>query len=164
MIADFDARCVQGDDRLWRFQSHLLNPFIVGGDLPASIAIWPRGLRPNRTRGILIWVSTKRGGCDLPQSRVERRLRVDPRSSMAARRTAGIGASSSLLPIPAKVGSPNGQRTLGFGGENWSSCPTPVVRRLAPASHAPRALLNLAPLTRSARTYLSASARILDDS
>jgi hypothetical protein len=44
MIADFDARCVQGDDRLWRFQSHLLNPFIVGGDLPASIAIWPQGL------------------------------------------------------------------------------------------------------------------------
>ena len=44
MIADFDAQCVRGDDERWRFRSHVLRPFIVGGDLPASIAIRPQGL------------------------------------------------------------------------------------------------------------------------
>ena len=44
MIADFEAHCVRGDDRRWRFQSHLLRPFIVGSDLPASIMINPRTL------------------------------------------------------------------------------------------------------------------------
>ena len=44
MIADFEAECVLGDDRSWRFRSHVLRPFIVGGDLPASIAIRPKTL------------------------------------------------------------------------------------------------------------------------
>ena len=44
MIADFEAHCVRGEDRQWRFQSHLLRPFIVGSDLPASIMINPRTL------------------------------------------------------------------------------------------------------------------------
>jgi len=44
MIADFAARCVLGDDRRWRFQSHVLRPFIIGSDLPASIVINPRTL------------------------------------------------------------------------------------------------------------------------
>jgi hypothetical protein len=44
MIADFEARCVLGDDRKWRFQSHVLRPFIVGNDLPASIMIKPQTL------------------------------------------------------------------------------------------------------------------------
>jgi hypothetical protein len=44
MIADFEARCVLGDDRQWRFQSHVLLPFIVGSDLPASISIRPQAL------------------------------------------------------------------------------------------------------------------------
>ena len=44
MIADFEARCVRGDDRQWRFQSHVLRPFIVGNDLPASIMIRPQTL------------------------------------------------------------------------------------------------------------------------
>jgi hypothetical protein len=44
MIADCDARCVRGDDRRWRFQSHVLRPLIVGNDMPASIAIHPRSL------------------------------------------------------------------------------------------------------------------------
>ena len=44
MIADFEARCVLGDDRKWRFQSHLLRPFIVGNDMPASIMIRPQTL------------------------------------------------------------------------------------------------------------------------
>lgn len=44
MIADFDARCVLGDDGSWRFQSHELHPFIVGSDMPASILIKPQTL------------------------------------------------------------------------------------------------------------------------
>jgi hypothetical protein len=44
MIADFEARCVLGDDRQWRFQSHVLLPFIIGSDLPASITIRPQAL------------------------------------------------------------------------------------------------------------------------
>lgn len=44
MIADFEAQCVLGDDRLWRFQSHVLRPFIVGSDFPASIMINPQTL------------------------------------------------------------------------------------------------------------------------
>jgi hypothetical protein len=44
MIADFEARCMLEDDRLWRFQSHVLRPFIVGNDLPASISIRPQVL------------------------------------------------------------------------------------------------------------------------
>jgi hypothetical protein len=39
MIADFAAHCVLGDDQAWRFQSHVLRPFIVGTDMPASIMI-----------------------------------------------------------------------------------------------------------------------------
>ena len=44
MIADFEADCVLGDGLVWRFQSHVLRPFIVSGDLPASIAIRPQTL------------------------------------------------------------------------------------------------------------------------
>ena len=44
MVADFEAQCVLGDDRLWRFQSHVLRPIFVGSDLPASISIDPRRL------------------------------------------------------------------------------------------------------------------------
>jgi hypothetical protein len=44
MIADFEARCVLGSDRRWRFQSHVLRPFVVGNDMPASIAIRPQSL------------------------------------------------------------------------------------------------------------------------
>jgi hypothetical protein len=44
MIADFLAQCVLGNNRFWRFRSHVLHPFIVSGDLPASIAIRPQTL------------------------------------------------------------------------------------------------------------------------
>ena len=44
MIADFEARCVHGNDRRWRFQSHVMRPFIVGSDMPASITIKPQAL------------------------------------------------------------------------------------------------------------------------
>jgi hypothetical protein len=41
MISDFEAHCVLGDDRLWRFQSHVIRPIFVGSDRPASISIDP---------------------------------------------------------------------------------------------------------------------------
>jgi SnoaL-like domain len=44
MLADFEARCVLGDDRLWRFQSHVLRPIFVGSDLPVSLSTDPRRL------------------------------------------------------------------------------------------------------------------------
>lgn len=44
MIADFEVCCVLGDDRRWRFQSHLLRPFIISNDMPASIMINPRNI------------------------------------------------------------------------------------------------------------------------
>ena len=44
MIADFETRCVLGEDNRWRFQSHVLRPFIIGSDMPASITINPRSL------------------------------------------------------------------------------------------------------------------------
>ena len=44
MISDFEAQCALADDRLWRFQSHLLRPIFVGSDLPASISIDPQRL------------------------------------------------------------------------------------------------------------------------
>jgi hypothetical protein len=44
MIADFEARCILDDDQRWRFQSHVVRPFIVGNDMPASIMIRPQAL------------------------------------------------------------------------------------------------------------------------
>jgi hypothetical protein len=44
MIADFEARCTLGDDRRWRFQAHVMRPFIIGSDMPASIMIKPQSL------------------------------------------------------------------------------------------------------------------------
>jgi hypothetical protein len=39
MIADFEAQCTLGDDRLWRFQSHVLRPIYVSNESPLSISI-----------------------------------------------------------------------------------------------------------------------------
>lgn len=39
MIADFEARCVLGDDALWRFQSHVLRPIFIGTNRPFSVAV-----------------------------------------------------------------------------------------------------------------------------
>ena len=44
MIADFEARCVLGDDRLWRIQSHVLRPIFVGRDRPFSVSVDPERL------------------------------------------------------------------------------------------------------------------------
>jgi hypothetical protein len=41
MIADFEARCALGDERVWRMQSHVIRPIFVGSDRPASISINP---------------------------------------------------------------------------------------------------------------------------
>jgi hypothetical protein len=44
MIADFEASCAWCDDSRWRFRSHVLRPFIIGNDLPASVSIYPSQL------------------------------------------------------------------------------------------------------------------------
>jgi hypothetical protein len=44
MIADFEARCALSEGQRWRFETHVLQPFIVGSDMPASIVIRPRSL------------------------------------------------------------------------------------------------------------------------
>jgi hypothetical protein len=45
MIADFEARCVHGDDQLWRFQSHVLRPIFIGTNRPFSVAVDSERLR-----------------------------------------------------------------------------------------------------------------------
>jgi hypothetical protein len=45
MIADFEARCVLGDDQLWRFESHVLRPIFVGTNRPFSMAVDSERLR-----------------------------------------------------------------------------------------------------------------------
>jgi hypothetical protein len=54
MIADFDAQCVLGDDGFWRFQSHVLRPFIVSGDRQGPWAAIPPGGRAIAPVAILI--------------------------------------------------------------------------------------------------------------
>jgi hypothetical protein len=44
LIADFEAQCVLGDDRLWRFQPHVLRPIFIGSDTPISMSIDPQRL------------------------------------------------------------------------------------------------------------------------
>jgi hypothetical protein len=44
MIVDFEAQCVFGNDRLWRFQSHLLRLFCIGSDIRVSMSIDPQHL------------------------------------------------------------------------------------------------------------------------
>ena len=44
LIADFEVQCVLGDDRRWRFQSHVLRPIFVGSDHPFSISVDPNRL------------------------------------------------------------------------------------------------------------------------
>jgi hypothetical protein len=44
MIADFEARCALGDDRVWRLRSHLVRPIFIGSDRPASVTIDPQRL------------------------------------------------------------------------------------------------------------------------
>jgi hypothetical protein len=51
MIADFTSICVRGDDDVWRFSSHVLDPIFVGADVPLSLAIDPRFLANNRQTG-----------------------------------------------------------------------------------------------------------------
>jgi SnoaL-like domain len=39
LIADVSADCVLGEDNVWRYRSHLLEPLFVGRDIPLSISI-----------------------------------------------------------------------------------------------------------------------------
>lgn len=39
MIADIEIVCRLESDGCWRFESHVLRPFVVGSDMPASITI-----------------------------------------------------------------------------------------------------------------------------
>jgi hypothetical protein len=45
MIADFEAKCVFGEDQLWRLQSHVLQPIFVGDDRPFSMTVDPERVR-----------------------------------------------------------------------------------------------------------------------
>jgi len=39
LVADLSADCVLGEDKVWRYQSHVLQPIFVGSDIPLSISI-----------------------------------------------------------------------------------------------------------------------------
>ena len=39
LVADLSGDCVLGDDKIWRYQSHVLQPVFVGSDIPLSISI-----------------------------------------------------------------------------------------------------------------------------
>jgi hypothetical protein len=39
LIADLSGDCVLGEDKIWRYQSHVLHPVFVGSDIPLSISI-----------------------------------------------------------------------------------------------------------------------------
>ena len=49
LIADISAECVRGEDKVWRYQSHILRPLFVGRDIPPSISIDPQFL--SRVKG-----------------------------------------------------------------------------------------------------------------
>src|SRR6201997_3264234 len=49
LIADIGADCVRGEDKVWRFQSHVLRPLFVGRDIPHSLSIDPRFLSRFKT-------------------------------------------------------------------------------------------------------------------
>src|SRR5216683_2612831 len=39
LVADLSGDCVLGDDKVWRYQAHVLHPVFVGRDIPLSISI-----------------------------------------------------------------------------------------------------------------------------
>ena len=39
LVADLSGDCVLGDDKIWRYQAHVLHPVFVGRDIPLSISI-----------------------------------------------------------------------------------------------------------------------------
>jgi SnoaL-like domain len=39
LIADLSGDCVLGEDKVWRYQTHVLHPIFVGSDIPLSISI-----------------------------------------------------------------------------------------------------------------------------
>ena len=39
LVADLSSDCVLGEDKIWRYESHVLQPIFVGRDIPLSISI-----------------------------------------------------------------------------------------------------------------------------
>ena len=39
LVADLGGDCVLGEDKIWRYESHVLQPIFVGRDIPLSISI-----------------------------------------------------------------------------------------------------------------------------
>jgi hypothetical protein len=48
LVADFTSDCARGDDDVWRFASHQLDPIFVSGTVPLSLAVDPRFLAASR--------------------------------------------------------------------------------------------------------------------
>ena len=39
LVADLSSDCVLGEDKIWRYETHVLQPIFVGSDIPLSISI-----------------------------------------------------------------------------------------------------------------------------
>jgi hypothetical protein len=48
LIADFTSDCVRGDDDVWRYASHIVNPVFVDSDAPFSLSVDPGFLAAGR--------------------------------------------------------------------------------------------------------------------
>jgi hypothetical protein len=48
LLADVMAECVIGDDRVWRYASHVIEPVFVGSDVPLSLSIDPNHLAASK--------------------------------------------------------------------------------------------------------------------
>ncbi|MBO0755693.1 MAG: nuclear transport factor 2 family protein [Bradyrhizobiaceae bacterium] len=44
LIADLRCECVLGDDDVWRFASHVIDPLFIGDDVPLSLSVNTRHL------------------------------------------------------------------------------------------------------------------------
>jgi hypothetical protein len=42
LVADFTSDCILGDDDVWRYESHILDPVFVDSDAPFSLSIDPQ--------------------------------------------------------------------------------------------------------------------------
>jgi len=48
LIADVTGDCVRGEDQVWRYRSHVLQPIFVGSDIPLSMSIDTQVLEEQR--------------------------------------------------------------------------------------------------------------------
>ena len=51
LIADLSGDCVLGEDDIWRYRSHVLQPIFVGSDIPLSISIDTKILTEDEREG-----------------------------------------------------------------------------------------------------------------